>query len=58
MKIYSVLGQEVAVLVDEVRQAGNQKVIFDAGQFASGLYFYRLTGDNGFSKTMKMVLLK
>jgi hypothetical protein len=58
MKIYSVLGQEIAVLVDEVRQAGNQKVTFDARQLASGLYFYRLTSDNGFSKTMKMLLLK
>jgi CHRD domain. len=58
IKIYSVLGQEVAVLLDEVRQAGIQKVTFDAQQLASGLYLYRLTSDNRFSKTMKMLLLK
>jgi hypothetical protein len=58
LKIYNVLGQEVANLVDEVRQAGNQKVTFDASRFATGIYLYRLTGSNGFAKTMKMLLLK
>ena len=58
LKIYNILGQEVAVLVDEVRQAGNQKVTFDASRFASGIYFCKLSNDNGFAKTMKMLLLK
>jgi hypothetical protein len=58
LKIYSVLGQEVAELVNEVREAGIQKVTYDAHQLASGLYFYKLTGDNKFSNTMKMLLLK
>jgi hypothetical protein len=52
------LGQEVAVLVDEVRQAGTQQVTFDAKRFASGVYLYRLSSNNGFAKTMKMLLLK
>ncbi len=58
LKIYNVLGQEVAVLIDEVRQAGNQKVTFDASRLASGIYLYRLASNNGFAKTMKMLLLK
>jgi len=58
MRIYNVLGQEVAVLMDEVRQPGNQKVIFDAHELTSGLYFYKLSINNGISKTMKMLLLK
>ncbi len=58
MRIYNVLGQEVAVLMDEVRQSGNQKVIFDAHELTSGLYFYKLSINNGISKTMKMLLLK
>ena len=58
LKIYNILGQEVAVLVDEVRQAGNQKVTFDASRLASGIYLYKLTSNNGYAKTMKMMLLK
>jgi hypothetical protein len=58
LKIYNMLGQEVAVLADEVLQAGNQKITFDASQFASGIYFYRLSSNNGYAKTMKMLLLK
>ena len=58
LKIYNMLGQEVAVLVDEVRQAGTQQVTFDAKRFASGVYLYRLSSNNGFAKTMKMLLLK
>ena len=58
LKIYNMLGQEVAVLVDEARQAGNQQVTFDAKRFASGIYLYRLSSNYGFAKTMKMLLLK
>jgi hypothetical protein len=56
--IYNVLGQTVATLIDEVRQAGNQKITFDASRFASGIYLYKMTTDNGYAKTMKMLLLK
>lgn len=40
--IYNILGQEIAVLVDGIEQAGNRTVHWDAGNIASGVYFYRL----------------
>jgi hypothetical protein len=53
------LGQEVAVLVDEVQEAGYKQVRWDAGQsgLASGVYFYTLATD-GFAQTKKLLLLR
>ncbi|MCE1164519.1 MAG: S8 family peptidase [Bacteroidetes bacterium] len=57
MKIYDVLGREVRTLVDEVKQAGNYSVDFNAAEFASGVYFYKLqSGD--FSEIKRMILVK
>jgi flagellar hook assembly protein FlgD len=64
LTIYSLLGQEVRVLVDGPREAGYYQVSWDgrdgAGQQASsGLYLYRLiVGGDRFSAVRKMVLLK
>jgi hypothetical protein len=57
LKVYSVLGQEVATLVDEVQDVGFKSVAFDATQLTSGVYYYRIAADN-FTQTRKMVLLK
>lgn len=57
LTLFNLLGQEVRVLVDDVRAAGSHDVAFDASGLATGLYLYRLEGD-GFSATRKMVLLK
>ena len=57
LKIYNLLGQEVARLVSEVQQAGYHKVIWDASTITSGIYFYRLEAGD-FIQTRKMVLLK
>ncbi|BDQ02280.1 MAG: hypothetical protein KatS3mg037_0855 [Ignavibacterium sp.] len=57
LKIYDVLGNEVATLVDEYREAGRFKVEFYASNLASGLYFYKLTAGN-YSATRKMILMK
>ena len=55
--IYDVLGREVQTLVNEKQQAGGYKADWDGTNFASGIYFYKLTtGD--FEQTKKMVLLK
>jgi len=57
LKIYDVLGREVAALVNEVQNAGAHSVTFDASKLASGMYMYTLTSGN-FSSTKKMMLLK
>ncbi|MDH3269226.1 MAG: T9SS type A sorting domain-containing protein, partial [Ignavibacteria bacterium] len=57
IKVYDLIGREVAVLVNEVKQAGNYQVTFSSENLASGVYFYRMTtGD--FSSVRKMNLLK
>ena len=58
LKVYDVLGREVATLVnDEVQQAGTHEVRFDASRLPSGVYFYTVRF-GGMSLTKKMVLLK
>ena len=57
LKIYDVLGKEVVALVDEMKNAGNYQVKFDATQLASGMYFYRLD-TKSFSQVKKMILMK
>jgi photosystem II stability/assembly factor-like uncharacterized protein len=57
LKIYNLVGQEVGTLVNEIQKAGVHNVKFDAGNLASGVYFYRLVAGN-FTSVKKMVLLK
>ena len=57
LKIYDVLGREIATLVNEKQSTGSYKVTFDALGLPSGIYFYKLTAGN-FSKVKKMILLK
>ena len=61
LKVYNILGQEVATLFSGFRNAGVYKVNFNAstanGGLSSGVYFYHLES-NGFSGTKKMVLMK
>jgi len=62
LKVFNVLGQEVASLLNGQMSAGSQKVSFDASSLNSGVYFYRLeaNGIDGqkFSSTKKMILTK
>ncbi|MGA9364627.1 MAG: CHRD domain-containing protein [Bacteroidota bacterium] len=58
LKVYNVLGQLVATLLDDVKQPGSYKISFNAATLGSGMYFYRLLTDAGFSETRKMLLLK
>jgi len=51
------LGSEVANLVNEILYAGNYTINFNASQFASGMYIYKITAGN-FVTTKKMILLK
>lgn len=62
LKVYDILGNEIATLVNEEKSPGNYEVQFVVGQdsspdIASGMYFYRLQSDN-FSETKKMILLR
>ncbi len=57
LKIYDILGNEVATLMNETKQAGSYEIKFNASKLSSGIYFYSIkSGD--FSKTMKMTLIK
>ncbi len=58
LNIYDILGRQIKTLVNKLQQAGNYKVNFDASKLSSGVYFYRLTMNNGFTQTKKMLLLK
>ncbi len=62
LKVFNVLGQEVASLVNGQLSAGSQKISFDASSLNSGVYFYRLDADGidgqKFSSTKKMILTK
>ncbi len=59
LKVYDVLGNEVATLVNEKQNSGSYEVNFDAGEYglSSGMYFYTLLSGN-FSMTKKMILIK
>jgi hypothetical protein len=57
LKVYNVLGQEVATLVNEVKEPGSYEVMFDAKGLASGVYLYRLTAGS-LTQTKRMVLLR
>jgi hypothetical protein len=57
LKIYDILGQDVATLVNKQQQPGNYEVHFDANNLPSGIYFYKINAGN-FSTTRKMMLLK
>ena len=57
LKIYDVLGREVATVVDEELKRGLHRVTWDARHLASGVYFYRIQA-GGFVQTKKLVVLK
>ncbi len=57
LKVYDVLGNLVKTLVDGYKQQGKYSVNFDAGNFASGVYFYQINSGN-FLATKKLILLK
>lgn len=57
LKVYDVLGNEVATLVDEYKDAGRYETTFDASRLASGIYFYRLRAGT-FVETRKMLLVR
>jgi len=57
LKVYNPLGQEVALLCNEVMGPGKHTIVFNANELNSGLYFYSLQGVD-FTETKKFVVLK
>jgi hypothetical protein len=57
LKLYNALGEEVSILVNEMKQAGKYKYKLDATSLTSGIYFYRLKAGS-YVETKKMILLK
>ncbi len=57
LKVYDLIGNEVATLVNEEKPTGNYEVEFDASHLSSGIYFYQLKAGN-YVATKKMILLR
>ena len=57
LKIFDIVGREIATLVNETQKAGIYNVNFNASNFSSGIYFCRITAGS-FIQTQKMILLK
>lgn len=57
LKVYDVLGREVATLVNEPKQPGEYSVEWDAGSMPSGVYFYRLQAGS-YAETRRLVLVR
>ena len=57
LKVYDLLGREVATLVNEQLSPGTYEVDWDGSNFSSGIYYYTLQTE-GYSETRKMVVMK
>ena len=57
LKVFNLLGQEVATLVNDLQGPGTYHVTFEASRFASGVYFYRLQAGS-FTDMRKMMIIK
>ncbi len=57
LKVYDILGKEIAILVNEEKPAGKYEVNFNASSLASGVYIYKIQAGD-FISSKKMILLK
>ncbi len=57
LKVYDIMGNEVALLLSEEMEAGSHSIKYDASGLASGIYLYKLKAGNKI-ETRKMLLLK
>ena len=58
IKVYDILGNELALLVNEMQVSGNYDVKFDGSNYASGIYFYAISFNGKLHETKRMVLKK
>jgi len=57
LKVYDIIGNEVATLVNQAQSAAKYDIRFDASNLSNGVYFYTINADN-FTSTKKMILMK
>ncbi|HSP87866.1 MAG TPA: T9SS type A sorting domain-containing protein [Ignavibacteriaceae bacterium] len=57
LKVYDILGNEIATLVNEEKQSGEYQIKFSASNLSNGIYFYKLQQGN-YSTTKKLIILK
>ena len=57
LKVYNIVGEDVAILINEEREAGIHSVNFDANRLSSGVYFYKIQAGS-YTSTKKMLLIK
>jgi len=57
IKVFNLLGEEIATLVNGEFSTGNYEVSFNGANLSSGIYFYTITTDN-FVATKKMMMIK
>ncbi|MHB1049913.1 MAG: Ig-like domain-containing protein [Bacteroidota bacterium] len=57
LKVYDVVGREIASLIQSELSPGKYQVVWDAAQYSSGMYFYRISTDN-FTSIKRMMLVK
>ena len=57
LKVFDITGREVAVLVNDVKEAGEYSIEFNAASLPSGMYFYRIDAGS-FNQIRKMMLVK
>ncbi len=57
IKVFNLLGESVATIVNEVKSAGEYSIKFDASHLSSGVYFYQITTGN-YNQTKKMIFLR
>ncbi|HEY5125432.1 MAG TPA: LamG-like jellyroll fold domain-containing protein [Ignavibacteria bacterium] len=55
--VFDILGREIKTLVNEVKKSGSYSLVFDASEFASGSYYYRLSAGD-YVNTKKMIVIK
>ena len=58
LRVYDILGREVATLVNQKLKPGNHEVRFDASSLSSGMYFYKINVGEHFNSVKKMMLIK
>ncbi len=57
IKVFDILGKEIAILTNTYREAGSHSIVFDANELSTGVYFYTIQAGS-FSMTRKMMVLK